>query len=141
MLPLHYARRWRQAGVALLVLVFIAALMPAVWLWPNPREFMAWFDNVDKLLHGATFLFLAVWFSGQYRPRSYWRIGLGLIAFGMLIEVCQRAVGYRTADWFDLAADVVGVVLGLLIALAGLGGWTLRIEDRLRKQESGAGID
>ena len=98
MLPLRHVRRWRLAGLVLLLLVLAATMMPAVWLWPQRREFVAWFINADKWLHAITFVFLAVWFSGQYRRESYWRVGLGLIFFGVLIEVCQRMVTYRSSE-------------------------------------------
>ena len=141
MLPLRYARRWRIASIVLLILVLVATLMPAVWFWPDRRQFMAWFVDVDKWLHGITFVFLALWFAGQYRPRSYWRIGVGLIFFGVLIEACQRLVTYRSADLFDIVADVAGITVGLVIATAGLGGWSLWVENRLAKSKVEAGID
>ena len=137
MLPLRYSRRWRFAGIALLVLVLVATLMPAVWFLAKPKEFITWFMGFDKWLHALTFLFLAVWFSGQYERSSYWRIGVGLILFGLLIEICQRMVSHRSAEWFDLAADVAGVTVGLLIALAGAGGWSLRAEQWLAQRTTG----
>ena len=141
MLPLRYARRWQAASILLLILVLAATLMPVVWFWPNRREFAAWFIGADKWLHGITFVFLAIWFAGQYRSRSYWRIGVGLICFGFLIEACQRLVSYRSADWFDIAADVAGITVGLAVAMAGLGGWSLWIENRLSKRITGADVD
>ena len=65
----------------------------------------------------------------MYRPRSYWRIALGLFAFGVLIELLQRMVGYRSAEWLDVAADVAGIIVGLAVAAAGIGGWSLRLEN------------
>jgi VanZ family protein len=141
MLPLRHVRRWRWAGAALLVLVLAATLMPAVWLFPDRREFMDWFVDVDKWLHAMTFAFLAVWFSGQYRPNSYWRIALGLVLFGLMIEGCQRLVTYRSAEWFDIVADAAGILAGLGIALAGMGGWSLRVEGWLSRRKAGAGIE
>jgi VanZ family protein len=130
MLELRYAPRWRAASVVLLLLVLGAAVMPAIWLWPDRRELASWFGQIDKVTHVLAFAFLAVWFAGQYRPRSYWRIALGLLAFGVFIEVCQRLVGYRSAEWLDVAADILGIIVGLLIAAAGLGGWCQRFEAR-----------
>jgi len=141
MLPLRYSRRWRIASIALLILVLVATLMPAVWFWPDRRQFVAWFIDMDKWLHGITFVFLAIWFAGQYRPRSYWRIGVGLIFFGVLIEACQRLVTYRSAELFDIVADVAGITVGLIIATAGLGGWSLWVENRLAGSKVEAGID
>ena len=103
--------------------------------------FLEWFVHVDKWLHGVIFVFLAIWFAGQYRRRSYWRIGLGLIAFGVLIEACQRLVTYRSADVFDIAADAAGIAIGLAIALSGLGGWSMWVENRFSKEKASVDID
>jgi VanZ family protein len=139
MLPLRYVRRWQFASAFLLIFVLASTLIPAVWLWPGSRDLSAWVIGVDKWLHGITFAILAVWFAGLYRPRSYWKIGVGLILFGLFIEACQQLVAYRSAELFDVAADIIGVVIGLLIAGAGLGGWSLRVEGWLvrRREELG----
>lgn len=141
MLPLPHARRWRGAGLLLLLAVFILALVPMDWISPIQSTLDTRFIHGDKVLHGMTFAFLTVWFAGQYGKESYWQLGAGLIVFGMLIELSQYFVSYRSSDWFDVAADFVGIVAGLTIALAGLGGWTLWVEDRLRGSRSEAGLD
>jgi VanZ family protein len=128
MLPLRYMRRWQFASAFLLIFVLASTLIPAVWLWPSSRDLSAWVIGVDKWVHGITFVILAVWFAGLYRPRSYWRIGVGLILFGLFIEGCQQLVAYRSAEIFDVAADIIGIVIGLVVARAGLGGWGLRVE-------------
>ena len=129
MLPLRYSKRWHAASMMLLLFVLAVTMMPAVWFWFDRHVFLTWFVDADKWLHGITFVILALWFAGQYRPRSYWRIGVGLILFGFLIEGCQRLVTYLSADWFDIWADTAGIVVGLSIAAAGIGGWSLRVED------------
>lgn len=136
MLPLRHVRGWQIASLLILFLVLVAAMMPAVWFWDDKVKGIVWFRSVDKWLHGATFLFLTVWFAGLYRAQAYWRIAVGLLAFGLLIELCQRMVSYRTADWLDVGADVAGIVAGLAIALAGLGGWAMHLESRLAKSRS-----
>ena len=133
MLPLRHLRRWQIASLVLLLIVLAATLMPAVWFWDDRFKAISWFENRDKLLHGITFLALSIWFTGLYSKRAYWRVGLGLLAFGLLIEVCQRMVGYRTAEWWDVGADAAGIILGLVIGAAGIGGWCLRVEERLAK--------
>ena len=140
MLPLRYAGRWRAAGTFLLLVVLAATLMPAVWFWGDRASFLTWFTHVDKWLHAATFVFLAVWFGGQYREDSYWRIAVGLILFGILIEVCQRMVTYRSAEWFDIVADAAGIIIGLLIGRVWLGGWSLRVEAWIGQRNAGDDI-
>ena len=139
MLPLRYTRLWRAAGAILLILVLAAMLMPTVWV--SKRAYLEWFVYVDKWLHGIIFVFLAVWFAGQYRPASYSRIAVGLIAFGVLTELCQRLVTYRSADWFDLVANAAGIGVGLVVALAGLGGWSLRVEQWLQARQVSKAIE
>ena len=141
MLPLRSALRWQAVSAVLLLLVLAAAVMPAIWLWPDRMRIENWLDNLDKWAHLLTFAFLAVWFAGQYRRNAYWRIAAGLVGFGILIELCQRMVGYRSAEWLDLGADVAGVVVGLAIGLAGAGGWSQRFETWYIARGADAGVD
>ena len=138
MLPLNHARQWRIASLVMMLLVLVSALMPAVWFFDDRRSILSWLDHTDKLLHASTFLVLSLWFAGQYRPRSYWRIAIGLMFFGLFIEFCQRLVSYRMADWADVGANTIGIVIGLLIALAGVGGWCLRVENWYAARRSSA---
>lgn len=128
MLPLRYARLWRVASALLLLAVLVATVMPAVWFWPARTQIASWVFGADKWAHVAAFMLLCVWFTGFYERRAFWRIGIGLLAFGVLIEVCQRLVGYRSAEWLDIAADGIGIIAGLVIASTGAAGWALRVE-------------
>ena len=51
-----------------------------------------------------------------YPDVSKLRMGLMLVALGVLIEVLQHLGGYRFGDWQDAVADGVGVLLGLVLA-------------------------
>jgi VanZ family protein len=124
---LRYARRWQMAGVLLLALVMVAALVPKLPF----EELTAQFKLSDKFMHIAAFTFLAVWFAGQYEKKSYWRIAVGLMAFGILIELVQGTISYRTSEWLDLLGDAAGIAAGLIIAMLGAGGWSIWVEERL----------
>lgn len=137
MLPLQHAHQWRIASVVLLVLVLGSTLLPATWLLGDKAHALSWFAHADKWLHGVTFFVLALWFAGQYRTRSYWRIAAGLMVFGLLIELCQFMTSYRTAEWIDIGANTAGIIAGLAIALTGLGGWCLRVEARHLARNTG----
>jgi VanZ family protein len=119
-----------MASLLLLFVTLAAALMPAIWLWEDKVAALRWFENTDKWLHGITFLVLSIWFSGLYTRRSLWRVAVGLLAFGVVIEVLQRMISYRSADLIDIVADAAGIVLGLGVAFLGAAGWCLRIENR-----------
>ena len=128
MLPLQHGAFWRSLSLAMLVAVLVGALSPAIW-FGNKADALSFIKNADKWVHGITFFVLAVWFSGLVERRRYWLVGAGLIAFGALLEFFQMYVRFRTADHFDIAANTAGIIVGLTVAIAGLGGWGLRAED------------
>ena len=134
MLPLRHARRWQLAGIAVLALVLAVTLMPAIGFMQELRD--PRLAHSDKWLHAVTFMLLTIWFTGQYAMRSYWRIAAGLLAFGAFIEICQRMLtSYRSAEMLDLVADALGILAGLLVAWAGVGGWSLRVEQWIAARE------
>lgn len=134
MLPLRHARRWQIAGVAVLLLVLAGALAPAIWFMQEMRA--PGFAHTDKWVHAITFMVLTVWFAGQYSSKSYWRIAAGLLVFGGIIEVCQRMLTpWRTAEAMDFVADAIGIAAGLLVARAGAGGWSLKVEQWIAARE------
>lgn len=106
------------------------ALVPSYW----PSNVNNVWDISDKILHGVTFAILALWFSGQYASRNYWKLVTGLLIFGALIEACQYVVPYRTAQFGDMVADIVGIFIGFIIASLGAGGWSVQVEQWLQKR-------
>jgi VanZ family protein len=124
--------RWRIASIFLLATVLGLALAPEVWPWN--KQFGSNWHLSDKWMHGLTFAALAVWYSGQYARRDYWWFAFGLVIFGALIEACQSMVSYRTAETADLVADALGIGAGILIALTGVGGWSLKLESWLQNR-------
>ena len=129
MIELRYAWRWQVAGILLLVFVLVAALVPKMPF----HELATQFKISDKVMHIVAFAVLAIWFSGQYERRSYWRIALGLLGFGVIIELVQATVSYRTSEWMDLGGDAIGITAGLIVAALGIGGWSAAVEDWPRR--------
>ncbi len=109
--------QWAMLLALLLLFVSLMALMPK----PPAAASSGW----DKLDHVAAFAALAA-VSLQWRllgaagrlPPTLAVLGLALLAYGGLIELLQTLVPGRHGDWADLAADGVGVVLGLAVRLA-----------------------
>ena len=124
MLPLRYRRQWIAVNALLIAVVTALTVVPAFLM---PRQ-VTGLPGVDKWLHALTFAILALWFTGQYARRSYWLIAIGLAGYGALIEIGQSLIPYRSAEWGDLVADIVGIAAGLVIALLISGGWSLRAE-------------
>lgn len=76
------------------------------------------FDWWDKAQHALAFLALTGWALLLW-PFHASRVVLGMLVYGAGIEVAQWAVGWRFAEWADLAADSVGA----LVAWLALSGW------------------
>lgn len=87
------------------------ALSPAPYL--PPLEVFNWWDKAQHAIGFGTLTVLAVL---AYPEVSKLRMGLMLVALGVLIEVLQYFSGYRFGDWQDAVADGVGVLLGLVLA-------------------------
>jgi len=132
MLPLRYARRWHIAGGLILLAILAGAIAPAILPWLSDGS--GGLPNVDKWMHGIAFALLAIWFTGQYARSSYGWIAIMLLAYGLLIELVQTFVPYRTAEWADFAADAIGIGVGLAIATMATGGWSARAEEWLESK-------
>ena len=107
-------RGWRALLVVLMAVVAWLALTP---LPPRAID-LGW----DKLNHASAFAALAFagWLSVRGR-RGRWPTMALLLMYGALIEVAQRFVPGRSAEWADLLADALGIGLGVLMASALLG--------------------
>ena len=94
--------------------LIVTALLTVAMLWPIDQPPPAP-DGTDKIVHLIAFAALA------FPLARTGRIGLlpvfvGASAFGGLIEVIQPTFG-RSADMQDWIADIVGVALGIVLAL------------------------
>jgi VanZ family protein len=79
--------------------------LPKVNLWDKEEHAIAWF------VLAATGLTLS-----HHRPRA-----IALFAFGMgvFVELAQWAMGFgRDADWHDVAADSIGIVVAFALYFA-----------------------
>jgi len=88
-----------------LVAIFILAMIPL------PEAF-SMFSFQDKLEHCASFIVLMLmgWAGAPRHARS---IAIGLVLYGLLIEVCQDQFTLnRVGDPWDLLADSIGVLIG-----------------------------
>jgi VanZ family protein len=112
-------RRWRPIifgwlpVVGWAALIVIGSSIPDI---PTPRQLE--FPLIDKLGHlfeYAVFGFLLARSLGMHwsgRARSLAGVVAAALAFGLLDEFHQQFVPGRYFEGLDLAADVVGVVLG-----------------------------
>lgn len=107
--PLFPQRHALVMFVGVLVAVSYLALTPT----PPKAADLGW----DKLNHFTAFGTLTV-LGGLAWRRTPWRVALGLLAYGGLIELLQTQVPGRAAEWADLLADGIGILLGLALLAA-----------------------
>lgn len=109
------ARIMRGLFAATAVAVMVLSLLPLDADAPS----LGW----DKANHMAAFALLALLGCRAY-PAHIPAVLAGLLAYGGLIEILQSFTDYRSAEWGDLLADALGLVLGWIVARlrAGLRG-------------------
>lgn len=116
-----------QRVTRLTVLLAYAGTILWLSLAPSPPKMpgaLGW----DKLQHAIAYGVLAVLvarfldcLSFSYK-KVWWRAGLITVFYGGLLELLQLLVHTgRTAEWWDLVADAVGVLFAGLIFLVTRG--------------------
>ena len=103
--PVARALFWVMCGT-----VLVGALAPQV---NSPQLFAL----ADKVVHTLAFAALALVGLRAY-PTHLLVVCVLLIALGGLIEVVQGYTSTRSQEWEDYLADIVGVVLGTVLATA-----------------------
>lgn len=100
-------KAWYGLGILMLLVVAVLSLMPV----PDTGVGVN-----DKLAHVVTYFTLASWFAllAPQRAALLWTV-VGLLAFGVLLEVLQGMTGYRYAEWADIAANASGTLVGALL--------------------------
>jgi len=85
----------------------------------------------DKVEHAFTYALLTLWFRGAYRDWPGPAVGFGLFLLGAVMECLQSLTMTRSMDVADLAANVGGILVGLVLAKAGLDRWCAMVESWL----------
>ena len=108
---------WWSFAWGVLAFVFIASLIPM------PAPPMPLPPGFDKYEHIAAYGSLSFYF-GQLlsRFRLHLRYALALFCMGALLEVLQGLTWYRSPDWYDLVANSIGILIGILLCLTPLKG-------------------
>ena len=96
------------------------------------------FSAADKLVHGGSYLILITWFAGLCQRQRHVFIALALFALGLVLELIQGQVPYRGFDPFDLLANAVGILLGLILVQSILVDWCQRFERFFLTTNSGS---
>ena len=125
MRPSIRALRWLFLGLIVLLPVVAVLLPPSTMAWlrsdyvwlGRPLFWLdwystPWFDLTHIVLFGAiTWCLACLW------PRAaWWRSALLMLALGVVTEIMQFWVPGRTPRISDLADDLLGVGVGLVLA-------------------------
>ena len=112
--------RYQYLSILWAMFVLIMCEMPPI---DSAKSGITFFEGFDKLAHTGFFFVLTVFLfygkikehsSYSYRPLTILKILLITLALGMLIEVLQLKIfTYRSAEWWDLFADMTGVGMGI----------------------------
>ncbi|MDH3636228.1 MAG: VanZ family protein [Gammaproteobacteria bacterium] len=121
--PLRLAAAWYVIGAIMLLGVAVASLVPVPDIGVS-----------DKLSHLVTYFLLAGWFSllAANRITLGWTV-IGLIAYGMLIELLQGMTSYRYPEWGDVLANGIGVLAGILLYFSPLSRLLRFVDSRLAR--------
>lgn len=93
-------------------MAFWLTVVAILWLALKPVASAGdWFPEADKLRHAGAFFVL--WLLGVQAgyPRP-WGLALGLLAFGVGIEVAQSFTPAREPSALDVLADLAGIAAG-----------------------------
>ena len=112
----------RVAWYLALAAVAVLALMPIEHLQ------LPVFDWWDKAQHALAFVVLTGWGLLLW-PVHALRVVVGMVAYGAGIEAAQWAVGWRFAEWADLAADAIGVLMAWILVI---GWWRFQSRKQAR---------
>ena len=132
---------WRAGFVVALLLTLVALLLPAaavlalkIWIvswWPEAQALARAEASqyADKWLHGSLFALLGLLGMAAWRQCGQRRwLWLGLLLLAPVTELLQHWVPGRAADAADAAADMLGLVLGGLLAWLATGAAPLQAQ-------------
>lgn len=126
---LRFAWLWWTLGWLLVAATINESLQRNVWA-------VAQVFPSDKVTHFAGYCALAIWFGGVARRSRYLGVAAFLLALGGSLEIAQGLMHEgRTADWFDMLANSLGIATGLSVSALGLGHWMVWIERLLKLQK------
>ena len=112
---LQHIKKLLKANI-FFIAIFITILIAYLSLMKVPNIPIK-ISFLDKIEHCIAYFTLSLsWFLYFYKkPKAKYKIAIACVFFGILLEGLQGTMtNYRTADYLDMIANSVGVVLGLI---------------------------
>jgi VanZ family protein len=120
-LKLAHPRLWQAGAVLIAAAIVVGSLLPG----PVVARVHVW----DKLEHAGAYFLLTMWLEGILERRRYAVAVVVALLLGIGLEIAQGLLtATRQADFSDLIANALGILLALVLAYLGLGGWAGRVE-------------
>lgn len=107
-----FGARARPARIAL----FVALTAAVAWLALSPTPPRGVDTGWDKANHALAFAVMLVSGRLAWPPRP-WTVALGLLGYGLLIELVQSHVPGREASALDVIADAAGIAIGAALGV------------------------
>jgi VanZ family protein len=96
--------------------MFWACFLVVLFLSTLPGTKVQFISTSDKLVHFAAFFVLSILLLFAYKfTKPFFMTSLLMAVFGIVIEVLQIYVPYRTFDVYDFLADMLGVMTALIL--------------------------
>lgn len=97
---------WRWSFVGSLFAVLVLMLLPSGGIG-------SMLPGQDKVLHCVTFLLLYLLGAKAFPQAGYLnKLFVGLLGYGIAIELLQGLSGYRSMEAWDAVADMAGLLVG-----------------------------
>ena len=102
---------WGYAATAYAAIILVASVVPV----PEGPSV----PSLDKAVHLCEYLLFAWLLVGALRAarlteREYGRLAwMYATSYGLLIELVQGLIPWRSADWWDAAANALGAAFGV----------------------------
>jgi VanZ family protein len=113
---------WRRFGRLALAATVVVCLLPM------PRSPLP-VEGADKIEHALGWFAITLWYAQLAAgPRALLARACGFVALGAAIELAQSLTPWRSADPWDLVANVAGIAAGAALGLTPLGGVLARID-------------
>ncbi|MEE8118475.1 MAG: VanZ family protein [Gammaproteobacteria bacterium] len=121
---LRFKTGWLLAAKISLVLTFVVGIVPVPVQVPV--------NNLDKLVHIALYFLPATIFAGVFGGQVFSRVIVGLLVFSSGIEMIQYWLPWRSGEWLDIAANLLGIALGIFAARRSrqIMQWVETVSDR-----------
>jgi hypothetical protein len=129
MLPLRFPWLWLLLGWGLVAGVIYGSV--------TSNGIVRAMPIADDIEHACSYGLLMIWFAGLYaRNRTGW-IAVVVLTLGLVLEIIQSQLSYRTFDPSDLLANALGVTVGFMLSFWVLAGWCLSLETRIFSRNAG----